>query len=113
MADGSAKAGKGRITIRTVAADAGVSVAAVSKVLRNAYGVSDALRLKVETSIGKLGYRPSVAARGMRGQTYTIGVSAGRNPESVPAIGDRRDQYRAGAVELQGAAGRGPVQGQH
>lgn len=64
----------GRVTIRTVAADAGVSVAAVSKVMRNAYGVSDALRLKVEASIGKLGYRPSVAARGMRGRTFTMGV---------------------------------------
>ncbi|OCJ07810.1 LacI family transcriptional regulator [Rhizobium sp. AC44/96] len=64
----------GRATIRHVAADAGVSVAAVSKVLRNAYGVSDILRQKVETSIEKLKYRPSVAARGMRGRTYTIGV---------------------------------------
>ena len=74
MADGGVKNGAGRVTIRTVAADAGVSVAAVSKVLRNAYGVSDALRAKVEASIGKLGYRPSVAARGMRGQTFTLGV---------------------------------------
>ena len=63
-----------RVTIRTVAANAGVSVAAVSKVLRNAYGVSDALRQKVEASIELLGYRPSVAARGMRGQTFTLGV---------------------------------------
>jgi LacI family transcriptional regulator len=74
MADAAEKPGNGRITIRTVATDAGVSVAAVSKVLRNAYGVSEALRLKVEASIGKLGYRPSVAARGMRGQTFTLGV---------------------------------------
>lgn len=71
MADG---ANETRVTIRTVAADAGVSVAAVSKVMRNAYGVSDALRLKVEASIEKLGYRPSVAARGMRGRTFTLGV---------------------------------------
>lgn len=71
MADGDSDS---RVTIRTVAADAGVSVAAVSKVMRNAYGVSDALRLKVETSIEKLGYRPSVAARGMRGRTFTLGV---------------------------------------
>lgn len=63
-----------RVTIRTVAADAGVSVAAVSKVLRNAYGVSDALRSKVMASIEMLGYRPSAAARAMRGQTYTIGI---------------------------------------
>ena len=63
-----------RVTIKTVAVDSGVSVAAVSKVLRGAYGVSDALRKKVQASIDRLGYRPSVAARGMRGQTFTIGV---------------------------------------
>ena len=66
--------GPARITIRTVAEDAGVSVAAVSKVLRNAYGVSDVLRGKVEASIARLGYRPSIAARAMRGKTYTVGV---------------------------------------
>jgi LacI family transcriptional regulator len=65
---------KPRTTIKTVAEDAGVSVAAVSKVLRNAYGVSDKLRARVQASIDKLGYRPSIAARGMRGQTFTIGV---------------------------------------
>ena len=63
-----------KVTIRHVASDAGVSVAAVSKVLRNAYGVSDGLRAKVLKSIEKLGYRPSTAARGMRGRTYSIGM---------------------------------------
>jgi LacI family transcriptional regulator len=63
-----------RATIKTVALHAGVSVPAVSKVLRNAYGVSDALRQKVEASIRELDYRPNVAARAMRGQTFTIGV---------------------------------------
>jgi LacI family transcriptional regulator len=33
--------------------DAGVSVTAVSKVLRNAYGVSDALRNEVRASMDK------------------------------------------------------------
>jgi LacI family transcriptional regulator len=65
---------KDRVTIRTVAAHAGVSVAAVSKVLRNAYGVSEALRGRVETSIDSLGYRPSRTARGLRGSTFTIGL---------------------------------------
>jgi len=63
-----------RVTIRTVAEDAGVSAAAVSKVLRDAYGVSDTLRARVQASMQKLGYRPHAAARGMRGQTYTLGV---------------------------------------
>ena len=40
-----------RVTIRTVAEDAGVSVAAVSKVLRDAYGVSEALRAKVRAQL--------------------------------------------------------------
>lgn len=63
-----------RVTIRTVADDAGVSVAAVSKVLRNAYGVSEALRTNVQASIERLGYRPSTAARSMRGRTNTVGI---------------------------------------
>lgn len=64
----------GRVTIKTVAADAGVSVAAVSKVLRDAYGVSDALRAKVQASMEKLNYRPHAGARAMRGRTYTLGI---------------------------------------
>lgn len=62
------------VTIKTVAEDAGVSVAAVSKVLRNAYGVSEVLRAKVQASMERLSYRPRAAARAMRGQTYTLGV---------------------------------------
>ncbi len=68
------RAKSGRVTIQTVAKDAGVSTAAVSKVLRDAYGVSAALRAKVEASVARLRYRPSAAARGMRGQTYTLGL---------------------------------------
>ena len=68
------KTATGKVTIRHVATDAGVSVAAVSKVLRNAYGVSDELRHKVLQSIDKLGYRPSTAARGMRGKTFSVGM---------------------------------------
>jgi LacI family transcriptional regulator len=70
----AARGKNGRVTIRTVAEDAGVSTAAVSKVLRDAYGVSDTLRARVQASMQKLGYRPHAAARGMRGQTYTLGI---------------------------------------
>jgi len=68
------KSSEKRATIKTVAADAGVSVSAVSKVLRDAYGVSDGLRGRVNASMERLDYRPSVAARGMRGKSYTFGV---------------------------------------
>lgn len=63
-----------RVTILEVAKDAGVSFSAVSKVLRNAYGVSDALRERVNASIKKLGYSPNMAARGLRGRSFVIGV---------------------------------------
>src|SRR6478752_538431 len=63
-----------RVTITDVAARAGVSTAAVSKVLRNAYGVSPAMQERVRAAMAELGYRPHAAARGMRGRTYTIGV---------------------------------------
>ena len=63
-----------RVTIVDVAAHAKVSTTAVSKVIRNAYGVSPAMRERVTSAITELGYRPRAAARGMRGQTYTIGM---------------------------------------
>ena len=63
-----------RVTIADVALRANVSTAAVSKVLRNAYGVSPAMQVRVRQAMTELGYRPHAAARGMRGQTYTIGM---------------------------------------
>lgn len=62
------------MTIQDVAREAGVSVSAVSKVLRGAYGVSAQMQEKVNAVIGSLGYRPHTGARAMRGRSYTIGV---------------------------------------
>lgn len=63
-----------RATITEVAELAGVSRAAVSKVLRDAYGLSDDMRRRVQVAMEKLDYRPQTAARGLRGRTYTLGV---------------------------------------
>jgi LacI family transcriptional regulator len=63
-----------RPTIVDVAAHAGVSTAAASKVLRGAYGVSPEMKAKVQASMKALGYRPLASARGMRGRTYTVAV---------------------------------------
>jgi LacI family transcriptional regulator len=68
-----------RPTISDVAAAANVSRGAVSKVLRNAYGVSDEMRARVTHAIDELGYRPSVAARGLRGATFTLGITLPQN----------------------------------
>lgn len=62
-------------TINDVAAAAGVSRAAVSKVIRNAYGVSPAMRERVMAAIEELDYRPRTAARALRGATFTIGFA--------------------------------------
>lgn len=63
-----------RVTIADVALHAQVSRSAVSKVLRNAYGVSPSMRARVLAAIDELGYRPHVAARALRGHTSTLGV---------------------------------------
>ena len=62
------------VTINDVAREAGVSRAAVSKVIRNAYGVSPNMRGRVEAAIEQLGYRPSAAARALRGSSYRLGL---------------------------------------
>ncbi|WP_137845417.1 LacI family DNA-binding transcriptional regulator [Microbacterium sp. 2FI] len=61
-------------TIEDVARAAGVSRAAVSKVLRNAYGVSPAMREKVGNAVTELGYRPKMAARALGGRSFSIGI---------------------------------------
>lgn len=83
-----------RVTIVDVAKHARVSTTAVSKVLRNAYGTSPSMREKVREAIAELGYRPRAAARGMRGQTYTVGVLLPdlRNP-FFPEILDGLTEY--------------------
>jgi LacI family transcriptional regulator len=61
-------------TIEDVARVAGVSRSAVSKVIRDAYGVSQSMRDRVNAAVAELGYRPRVSARGMRGATFTLGI---------------------------------------
>lgn len=100
-----------RVTITDVARHAGVSTAAVSKVLRNAYGVSPAMREKVQAAITELGYRPHAAARGMRGRTYTIGVLLDnvRNAFFADILDGIGDELRDSAYTvLIGAAGFAP-----
>lgn len=72
--DGQTVPGGRRATIHDVAQAAGVSVSAVSKVVRGAYGVSPQMRSRVTAAIEDLGYRPHTGARAMRGRSYTIGV---------------------------------------
>ncbi|MEN9855302.1 MAG: hypothetical protein RLZZ157_428 [Pseudomonadota bacterium] len=61
------------VTIKHVAADAGVSLQTVSRVINNGASVRPALKEHVQASIEKLGYVPSIAAQRMGGsKSYLI-----------------------------------------
>ncbi|WP_165444095.1 LacI family DNA-binding transcriptional regulator [Lachnoclostridium sp. Marseille-P6806] len=63
------------ITLADVAADAGVTVTTVSRVLNNRGAISESTRSKVRESIQKLGYIPNEAARSLGNKrTNVIGV---------------------------------------
>ncbi|MER6957623.1 MULTISPECIES: LacI family DNA-binding transcriptional regulator [unclassified Streptomyces] len=101
---------KKRVTITDVARHAGVSTAAVSKVMRNAYGVSATMQEKVRAAMAELDYRPHAAARGMRGRTYTIGVLLDniRNTFFADILDGIRDElHDSDYTVLIGAAGFG------
>src|SRR5438552_14484925 len=64
-----------RVTIRDVAAQAGVSVATVSKVINGRYGVAAATNAKVLAVIEDLGYEASLVAQSLRNhRTNVIGI---------------------------------------
>jgi LacI family transcriptional regulator, galactose operon repressor len=64
-----------RVTIRDVAERASVSVATVSKVINQRYGVSEATVRRVQGVIDELGYEASLVAQSLRNRrTNVIGV---------------------------------------
>lgn len=64
-----------RVTMRQIAARARVSVGTVSHVINNSAGVREPVRRRVLEAIERLGYQPSLLARGLRrNQTTILGV---------------------------------------
>src|SRR5262245_22105103 len=64
-----------RVTIKDVARRSGVSVATVSKVINNRYGVAEKTHAKVQAVIDELGYETSLVAQSLRShRTNIIGV---------------------------------------
>jgi LacI family transcriptional regulator len=64
-----------RVTIGDVAAAAGVSVATVSKVINDRYGVAAATAYRVKAVIAELGYESSLIARSLRShRTHVLGI---------------------------------------
>ena len=64
-----------RVTIADVAAEAGVSVATVSKVINDRYGVAPGTSTRVKAVIDEMGYESSLIARSLRShRTNVIGI---------------------------------------
>ena len=88
---------KKRVTIKDVAALAGVSFATVSRALDDRPEISRETKEKVRSACMQLGYVPNAAARGLTGQsTHTIGVI-------VPDISNPYYSGMATAIEQQAA----------
>ena len=76
-----------RVSMADVAALAGVSGQTVSRVVNDSPRVDPATRVKVESAMARLGYRPHRAARALRtGRTQTIGLVA----STLATVGNSR-----------------------
>ncbi|MGY1673341.1 LacI family DNA-binding transcriptional regulator [Geodermatophilus sp. SYSU D00710] len=74
-ADSPLPAPRGRVTMQQVAAEAGVSISTVSKVINGRYGVSAETVDHVTRVITRLGYEASLVARSLRNRrTNVVGV---------------------------------------
>jgi LacI family transcriptional regulator len=91
-----------RVTIRDVAARAGVSVATVSKVINDRYGVSADTAAKVRAVIAELGYEASLVAQSLRNhRTNVIGILvADIEPFSTELLKGAADAIRDTGYEL-------------
>ena len=93
---------RSRITIRDVAAAAGVSVATVSKVINDRYGVSADTMARVRAVIAELGYEASLVAQSLRNhKTNVIGILvADIEPFSTELLRGAADAIRDTGYEL-------------
>jgi LacI family transcriptional regulator len=91
-----------RVTIRDVAARAGVSVATVSKVINQRYGVSATTYAHVQAVIAELGYEASLVAQSLRNhRTNVIGILvADLEPFSTELLKGIADAIRGSGFEL-------------
>ncbi|HEY8546150.1 MAG TPA: LacI family DNA-binding transcriptional regulator [Acidimicrobiales bacterium] len=98
-----------RVTIGDVAAEAGVSVATVSKVINGRYGVAPATLAKVQAVIEQLGYESSLVARSLRSRrTNVVGVVvADIEPFSAELLKGAGAAVRAHGYELIVYSGSG------
>ncbi|WP_028644364.1 LacI family DNA-binding transcriptional regulator [Nocardioides sp. URHA0020] len=91
-----------RVTMQQVAAEAGVSVSTVSKVMNGRYGVSTQTSDHVSKVIDRLGYETSLVARSLRNtRTNVIGLLvADFEPFSTEVLKGAADAIRGTGYEL-------------
>ena len=91
-----------RVTIRDVAAQAGVSVATVSKVINGRYGVAADTMARVQAVISDLGYEASLVAQSLRNhRTNVIGILvADLEPFSAELLKGAADAIRGSGFEM-------------
>ena len=91
-----------RVTMQQVAAEAGVSVSTVSKVINSRYGVASGTVHNVTEVINRLGYEASLVARSLRNsRTNVIGVLvADFEPFSTEVLKGAADAIRGTGFEL-------------
>ena len=99
-----------RITIRDVAAQAGVSVATVSKVINERYGVAADTMARVQAVISELGYEASLVAQSLRNhRTNVIGILvADLEPFSAELLKGAADAIRGIGLRAGGLLRRRP-----
>ena len=90
------------MTIREVAAQAGVSVATVSKVINGRYGVAADTIARVNAVINDLGYQASLVAQSLRNhRTNVIGILvADLEPFSAELLKGAADAIRGSGFEM-------------
>lgn len=93
---------RARATIRDVAEHAGVSVATVSKVINQRYGVAAETTARVQAVISELGYEASLVAQSLRNhKTNVIGILvADLEPFSTELLKGAADAIRGSGFEL-------------
>ena len=101
----------GRVTMQQVAAEAGVSVSTVSKVMNGRYGVAPETFEHVTAVINRLGYEASLVARSLRNtRTNVIGVLvADFEPFSTEVLKGAADAIRGTGYELVAYSAGGRV----
>ncbi|MBL0746422.1 LacI family DNA-binding transcriptional regulator [Nocardioides sp. G10] len=101
----------GRVTMQHVAAEAGVSVSTVSKVINGRYGVASETIEHVTGVIERLGFEASLVARSLRNQrTNVIGVLvADFEPFSTEVLKGAADAIRGTGFELVAYSAGGRV----